>query len=156
MLGALPSLRRIPEGKGRAAFLPAHRLVFNKRSQDGSCKANVETNEPSNVWGVLYEIPDAHLEILNRGEGAGYSRVRMQIRLNDTEVTEAWVYLASNPINDAALRPYTWYKQFLVEGAREHSLPPDYISELEVINAVADSNEARDRAKRALACRSAP
>ena len=116
----------------------------------------METNEPSNVWGVLYEIPDAHLEILNRGEGAGYIRVRMQIRLNDTEVTEAWVYLASNPINDAALRPYTWYKQFLVEGAREHSLPPDYISELEVINAVADSNEARDRAKRALACRSAP
>jgi cation transport regulator ChaC len=57
-----------PEGEGRAALLPAYRLVFNKRSQDGSGKANVEPHESSHVWGVLYTIPDADLETLDRGE----------------------------------------------------------------------------------------
>jgi hypothetical protein len=40
----------------------------------------------------------------------------------------------------------------LVEGAREHSLPEDYIAELDRIDAVADTDERRDREKRALAC----
>jgi len=144
-----------PEAKGCAAILPAHHLVFNKRSQDGSGKANVEGHQPSHVWGVLYAIPDAHLEILDRGEGRGYNRLRMQVRINDADATEAWVYLASRPSNDTTLRPYTWYKRFLVEGAQEHFLPLDYVAMLEGIEAVTDSDEARNREKRALACRAA-
>ena len=77
----------------------------------------------------------------------------MPVRITDADITEAWVYLASRPSNDAALRPYTWYKRFLVEGAREHSLRPEYIAELERIDAVQDTNEQRDREKRALGCR---
>jgi gamma-glutamylcyclotransferase len=142
-----------PEGEGRAALLLSHRLVFNKRSQDGSGKANIQPHEPSHVWGVLYIIPDADLGTLDRGEGAGYRRVRMPVRMNDVDIPDAWVYLASRPSNDAALRPYTWYKRFLVEGAREHFLPPDYIAKLEGIEADADSNGARDCAKRALSCK---
>ncbi|SRR5437660_4519809 len=141
-----------PEGEGRAALLLAYRLVFNKRSQDGSGKANVEPHEPSHVWGVLYTIPDTDLETLDRREGAGYRRVRMPVRMNDADIMNAWVYLASEPSNDAALRPYTWYKRFLVEGAREHSLPAQYIATLENIEAVQDTDAARDRGKRALAC----
>ena len=33
------------------------------------------------------------------------------------------------------LRPYSWYKHFLVEGARAHRLAEDYISTLEAIEA---------------------
>lgn len=65
------------------------------------------------------------------------------------------MYIAKKPQHDPALRPYTWYKRFLVEGAREHSLPAEYIAELERIEAVPDTNEQRDREKRALACRAA-
>ena len=54
--------------------------------------------------------------------------------------------------SNQTLTPYTWYKRFLVEGAREHSLPEDYIAELDRIDAVADTDERRDREKRALAC----
>jgi gamma-glutamylcyclotransferase len=142
-----------PEGEGCATLLPAYRLLFNKRSQDGSGKANVEPRESSLVWGVLYTIPDSDLETLDRGEGTGYRRVRMPVRISDADITEAWVYLASRPRNNAALRPYTWYKRFLVEGAREHALPPEYIAELERIEAVQDTDDQRDREKRALACR---
>jgi len=70
----------------------------------------------------------------------------------DNPSTDAWVYVAKKPKDDPALRPYTWYKRFLVEGAREHSLPENYIAELERIDAVADKDERRDRTQRALAC----
>jgi hypothetical protein len=53
------------------------------------------------------------------GEG-GYRRVRLSLRLTDNSSTDAWVYVAKQPKDDPALRPYTWYKRFLVEGAREH------------------------------------
>jgi hypothetical protein len=144
-----------PEGNGRGALLVGYRLTFNKRShRDGSGKANVESHEGSEVWGVLYVIPDADLRTLDDGEGGGYHRVQLPLRTVDYGNTEAWVYLASRPSNDPALRPYTWYKRFLVEGAREHLLPAGYIADLERIEAVQDNDEHRDREKRMLACRS--
>ena len=80
-----------PEGDGRAALLPAYGLVFNKRSQDGSGKANVEPHQNSHVWGVLYTIPDADLRTLDRGEGTGYHRIRIPVRIAEAGITEAWV-----------------------------------------------------------------
>jgi gamma-glutamylcyclotransferase len=141
-----------PQDHEHAALLFAHRLVFNKSSRDGSGKANIQPREDSNVWGVLYTISDADLGSLDRGEGAGYYRTKLPVRVTGGGITEAWVYLASRTMDAPALRPYTWYKRFLVEGAREHSLPPEYIAELERIEAVQDTDEQRDREKRALGC----
>jgi hypothetical protein len=101
---------------------------------------------------VLYTIPDADLDKLDKGEG-GYRRVRLTLRLTDNTATDAWVYVAKKPNNDPELRPYSWYKRFLVEGAREHSLPAEYIVDLERIEATQDPDQQRDREKRALACR---
>jgi hypothetical protein len=142
-----------PEGAGHAAVLPGHRLLFNKKSTDDkSGKANVAPHVGSDVWGVVYTIPDGDLEKLDKGEG-GYSRVRLTVRLRDNTNTDAWVYIAKKATDDLELRPYIWYKRFLVEGAREHSIPEDYIEELERITAVQDTNLERDRHKRALACK---
>lgn len=139
-----------PEGAGRAAVLPGHRLLFNKKSTDDkSGKANVAAHAGSDIWGVLYTIPDGDLEKLDKGEG-GYRRVRLSLRLTDNTNTDAWVYVAKKPTNDPALRPYTWYKRFLVEGAQEHALPSEYIAELERIDASQDPDQRRDREKRAL------
>ena len=145
-----------PEVPGRAAVLPGHHLLFNKKSTDDkSGKANVAAHVGSDVWGVLYTIPDADLDKLDKGEG-GYRRVRLSLRLMDNTSTDAWVYVAKKPKHDPALRPYTWYKRFLVEGAHEHALPADYIRKLENIDAVQDADAARDRRKRALACQAQP
>ena len=142
-----------PEGDGRAALLHGYRLVLNKLSRtDGSGKANVEPHRDSEVWGVLYVIPNADIRTLDDGEGSGYRRIRLPVRTRDDGDTEAWVYVASRPDDDPALRPYTWYKRFLVEGAREHFLPPEYIADLERIEAAQDTNEQRESKKRALAC----
>jgi gamma-glutamylcyclotransferase len=110
-----------PEAAGRAAVLPGHRLLFNKKSTDDkSGKANVAAHAGSDVWGVLYAVPDGDLDKLDKGEG-GYRRVRLSLRLVDNTSTDAWVYVAKKPEDDPALRPYAWYKRFLVEGARAFS-----------------------------------
>jgi hypothetical protein len=140
-----------PEAPGTSALLAGYHLLFNKQSTDGSGKANVEMREGSHVWGVLYSIPDADLPTLDAWE-VGYHRVPLPVHLPDNGDSQAWVYIASTPNNDHVLRPYTWYKRFLVEGAREHSLPVEYFAELENIAAVQDANAARDRRKRVLAC----
>jgi hypothetical protein len=138
-----------PGDRGTAAFLAGYRVVFNKRSVDGSGKANIEPMERSNAWGVLYEIPDDALAALDKGEG-GYHRVRLTVCLARGGSAEAWVYLATKPNIDPALRPYSWYIHFIVEGAREHALPADYIALLERVEAVADTDLQRDKEKRAL------
>jgi gamma-glutamylcyclotransferase (GGCT)/AIG2-like uncharacterized protein YtfP len=149
--GRFRDYRMHPQGAGHAALLAGYRLVFNKPSNDGSGKANVDPQEGSQVWGVLYSIPDEDLPMLDEGE-VSYRRIQLPVTTTDGAQHEAWVYLASQPKDDAQLRPYTWYKRFLVEGAREHALPADYITELESIVAAEDPDVDRDRRKRTLAC----
>ena len=56
-----------PEGTGRAAVLPDHHLLFNKkRTEDLSGKANVAAHAGSVVWGVLYTIADDELDNVSR------------------------------------------------------------------------------------------
>ncbi len=142
-----------PEEKGRAALLVGYRLRFNKKSQkDGSGKANVEPHEGGQVWGVLYTIPEKDLRLLDDGE-KGYSPLKLAVLINGL-ATDAWVYVASSPDNVPGLWLFSWYKRFLVEGAREHAVSPEYIAELEQIDATQDKNTKRDREKRSIACRS--
>jgi hypothetical protein len=46
---------------------------------------------------------------------------------------------------DSSLKPYTWYKAFVVAGAKEHKLPSDYIKQLEAVEAIQDPDRERDR-----------
>lgn len=139
-----------PEGTGEAALLPGKRLVFNKPSKDGSGKANVVADPNSAVWGVIYSIPDADLDVLDDGEGKGYRRQSMRVYAVAGNAADAWVYVATTPSSDPNLRPYTWYKQFLVDGAKEHGIPPPYVAALETIVADEDRDQARDQERREL------
>jgi gamma-glutamylcyclotransferase len=152
--GRFRDYKVLPEGAGCAALLREYHLRFNKLSRkDQSGKANIEIHPGGQVWGVLYSIPDADLKTLDSGEGRGYYRSRLPICCNDGRTIGAWVYLACEPSTDPSIRPYSWYKRFLVEGAREHALPPEYIAELDRIDATQDPEVQRDQEKTALACR---
>jgi gamma-glutamylcyclotransferase len=143
--------RVTPIGEGRAALLAGYRLLFNKKSRtDGSGKANVESHAGGDLWGVVYAISQEELQLLDDGE-KGYSRVILPVRINGAAV-DAWIYIAADTDNDPALRPYSWYKRFLVEGAGHHSLPADYVAKLERIDAFQDKNVKRDREMRAIVC----
>ena len=47
---------------------------------------------------------------------------------------------------DPELKPLDWYTRFVVEGAREHGLPEDYIARLALTPSVSDADTGR-RAK---------
>jgi len=135
------------------AYLPGWKLLFHKRSADGSGKADVvPARADARVWGVVYEISKADLRKLDDGE-RGYHRCRLTLSGPRGGSFRGWVYRADPDTCDCGLQPYEWYKRFLVEGAEEHSLPSDYITTLRAIAAKPDPDRPRDKKKRALSCR---
>jgi gamma-glutamylcyclotransferase (GGCT)/AIG2-like uncharacterized protein YtfP len=120
---------RVPSAAcvGRAR-LPGRRLVTDKLGRDGSGKANLREDASATVWGVLYRIQSAHWAELDACEG-GYSRVSLEV------VTEAGARLLAQTYVSETLTadpvPYAWYKRLVIEGARAHGLPADYVATLE-------------------------
>lgn len=140
-----------PEGPGEAAALHGYRLLFNKWSKKHrSGKANVEPHEAAEVWGVLYSIPDNQLDVLDKGEGPGYTRSLMKVHAPEGGAVDAWVYYARPASVRPGARPFTWYRDFLVVGAKEHALPSAYVSDLEAIEADPDPDPAREAERRKL------
>jgi hypothetical protein len=59
-------------------------------------------------------------------------------------------YLATPDYIDDRLKPYSWYKDFVLSGGKEHGLPPDYIAEyIESVEAIEDPDKTRDKKRRA-------
>lgn len=130
--------KRIPEAEVIGpAWIDNKRLVCNKISKDGSGKANLANSPGHRVWGVLYKIPQNALQKLDQIEG-GYDRRKLEVTRAPGEKVEApgekveaFVYVSTK--TDDSLKPFDWYKSFIVEGAREHKLPDEYIQELEAL-----------------------
>jgi gamma-glutamylcyclotransferase (GGCT)/AIG2-like uncharacterized protein YtfP len=113
---------------GRAS-LKGYRLVMNKKSIDGSCKANLEEKADGLVWGVLFALEAGELERLDRSEG-GYHRKPIEVKAEERGPVKAVAYVSSKL---TSARPYDWYLRFIIEGAREHNLPAEYTALLEQI-----------------------
>ena len=112
------------------AKLPNKRLVCNKKSKDGSSKANLTDSSGATVWGVLYEIDSAELDKLD-GVESGYIRISLDVTTDQDSWVKAYIYVSSELTGDA--RPYDWYKELMIRGAREHQLPASYMKYLEQI-----------------------
>jgi hypothetical protein len=152
--GRLLDYKVHPEGPGRPAALRHYVLRLNKegrRNGHRSGKGNVEACAGETVWGVLYTIPDHELPLLDKGEGKGYQRVRVRVESAAGPV-DAWLHVARQPSSDPSLRPYTWYKRFIVEGARSHGLPAEYIAKLDAMEAIDDPDRDWDQNRRGLTC----
>ena len=89
---------------------------------------------------------------LDKGE-LGYARESATVQIRAEQIT-AWLYVADEPDATAHLRPYVWYKRFIVEGARNHRLPLEYIKHLEQIETDEDPNRARHNNRMQLRCSS--
>ncbi|HZD92214.1 MAG TPA: gamma-glutamylcyclotransferase family protein [Pseudolabrys sp.] len=139
LLARTPSA--VPLGPGQ---LRGHRLEWHKTGSDGSGKCDVvhTGRDEDVVWGVVYTIDAAEKPDLDAAEalGIGYSEKCAAIICGE-RTHNAWLYVAIDVSRD--LTPYHWYKAFVVEGAREHGLPPDYVATLEAIASAPDDDEAR-------------
>lgn len=125
---------RCPSAAPRgAACLHGHVLRFHKRSKDGSGKANAlhTGQELDLVWGVLIELTAVDLAALDRAEGKCYQRVELRVLRENGEAAVAWVYVADPDSIDDRLKPTAGYLQLVVDGAKEHGLPAEYVRQLE-------------------------
>ena len=133
-----------PAGIG---FVTGHRLMFHKRSVDGSSKADAMAtgNDRDRVWGALYRIHPQEKPVLDRHEhlGVGYDQQHVDV-LSDRGVKQrAWIYVARKPAIDPFLKPYCWYLQYVIRGAYGHRLPLCYIAHLHRIEPSVDSDARR-------------
>mgnify|MGYP000400266959 CR=1 FL=1 len=121
---------RIPEAKPQGkAKLNNYQLVINKAGSDGSGKANLKADSGSEVWGVVYELDSSSLPELDTYE-PGYDRELVEVKTEAGTSLIAVTYRSEKTGED---KPYEWYKQHLLAGAYEHSLPAEYVKKLEAI-----------------------
>jgi gamma-glutamylcyclotransferase (GGCT)/AIG2-like uncharacterized protein YtfP len=127
------------------ATLAGHELKFHKISKDGSgkCDAAFTDNSASKVHGVLYSVETGELKALDsfEGRGHGYERRRVTVLSTEGETFEAETYTATNI--DPDRRPFDWYKEHVLQGAKRNGLPSDYIAMIEAVTADADPDIER-------------
>ncbi len=126
--------RRCPGSKavGRAR-LPDYRLAFTRYSSNRrGGVADIVPEPDAEVWGALYEVDEACLAALDEYEGVPRSYRREMIRvLDDSRVEqEAVVYIANQT---GAFAPSREYLALIIEGARDHGLPEEYIRAIEQV-----------------------
>lgn len=142
-----------------AAKVMGYKLFFHNRGQDdfsGKCNIVPVKDPTCEVYGVLYEIPASDRYLLDKAESLGFGN--QEITLKVFPVTNeighlvpsypdlgvfAFAYIAHKDNIFEDLVPFTWYKELVINGARAHGLPADYIHHLEQFAAVQDPNVQR-------------
>jgi len=149
--------RRVPSAQPVCiARLLHHSFRFHKRSTDGSGKGNaLRTGNAHDVtWGVIFEIDSREKPALDGAEGLNRGYTEKTATVLDVEEREhaVFLYMAEPAAVNDILQPYSWYKRFVVDGARQHGLPADYIAGIEAMPATEDPDAARDDENRAVSC----
>ena len=126
------------------AYAEGYRLTFDKVSTDGSGKCDIEAtgNPADRVWGVLFRIATAEAADLDDAEGVGHGYRKGELEvMAATARTRATAYFATE--KDPKRLRYHWYKAFVVAGATEHALPPEYIASLKNVASLQDPDASR-------------
>lgn len=134
-------------------YVSQRKLVFHKRSDDGSAKANAVYTASSNdrVWGVVYQLHQHQKPLLDQHEflGIGYDEEAVEV-VHENGVLLAWMYAARQNAIDSSLLPYSWYHELIIHGACQHGLPKQYIDHLRGFDSLLDPDAARNSANRRL------
>lgn len=136
--------RRCPSARVvGCATLADHRLAFPRPADDwdDAGVAGIDPTPGETVEGVVYELSDDDLAVLDEYEAIGngdYRRERVRVTLQPTGVViELWSYYA-NPAPDGPFPPSRRYLDALIRGARHHGLPARYVGMLETISTAKD------------------
>lgn len=128
------------------AVLPGHELKFHKHGDDESAKCDAATaGAAAEVIGVIYDIHAGDRAVLDRieGVGAGYEQKTVAVIAGGNLPLKAMTYYATRINPD--LKPFVWYKEHVLRGAREHALPDRYIELIEAVEAMDDPEPYRHR-----------
>ena len=130
--------RRCPSSRFiRVGRLMDYQFGITRHSRLRDCgTANVYPAAGQQVWGVVYDVREEELLILDGFED-GYRREILTIHSseNGQQRLAALVYVAA--VEDDVPPANTEYRRLIVEGARHWQLPAAYLTRLEAIQ-VAD------------------
>ncbi len=124
-------------------------LSFHKRSVDGSGKCTLHRVPGGLSHGALFELSEGCAKELDRVEGPGYERIEVRTSAAGDNLA-AFTYVARASWVDTSLRPYNWYLDLVLAGAREHELPQQYVESTLAVVAVSDPDVQRSRSHQAL------
>lgn len=128
------------------ARLDGYRLCFSLPVGPGERGvANVELVTGAHVWGVAYLLGASECDRLDRTEGVPrglYERTPVVLRV-DGEQVEAFTYRSS--FASAGRKPSSRYLSLLLDGARRHGLPVEYLQALEALELAVDERLAQRR-----------
>jgi gamma-glutamylcyclotransferase len=115
------------------ARLRGYRFAIGRHSRLRKCgTANIFVEPEAQLWGIVYEISDQDLAILDGFED-GYQRKKVQVyAMNDgLNPIEVFVYIA--PREEQIPLANSEYKRLMLEGAKHWKLPAAYAAILEMI-----------------------
>jgi len=123
------------------ANLPNFKVEFRHYSEDfnGGISSIIETPGEM-VKGVIYEIDDEEilaLDILESIPEGLYRRDRFLVLGEDGDWHHADLYRVSNP--SGPYTPSKGYVDYMVAGAKEHQIDPEYTARFEALRASLDS-----------------
>lgn len=148
-------LARVPSAASPVrAEVRGREVRFHKRGWlDGSGKADLVSAESEDAvaHGVLYRIAPAERELLDRAEGLGlgYRHEMVTVAAGGRSI-EAFAYRGQPEAIDPELRPFRWYLELVLAGAREHGLPAPYIRRLAAVETIEDADQERRELHRRL------
>ena len=104
------------------ARLNNYRFICNKIGGSRVCYANIEYDENSHLYGVIYKLKPDDFNTLDIYEG-NYQRKEVKVETNSKEIN-AITYISEYTGDN--LQVDDWYKEHILAGAREHQLPEEY------------------------------
>ena len=124
-------------------FVSGRRLAFEKRGMDGSAKANAAYTgrNPDRIWGAVFALHHSDKLAIDDYE-QGYRDISIEVVCRHQRLT-AQIYVAQPEVVDPRLQPFCWYHGFVVQGAAQHDLPPEYQRQLRAIPSIPDPDLAR-------------
>ena len=122
------------------AHLAHWSLRFHKRSRDHSGKCSIVSGD-GGVHFAIFDISAEDKLVLDdiEGLGQGYSAVSLDI----PGFGSCASYVAEELYIDDSLRPYDWYKELVVAGAKFHGFPDQYVAQIESVPASEDPDAQR-------------
>lgn len=125
------------------AFAPDHALKFAKIGKDRSGKATLFPQQGAHQFGVLFKINRNDLGALDMAESAGYRRDDsfLVFRTKDHAKIPVMTYLGTD-LEDG-LKPFDWYLDLVIAGAKQHNLPEEQISSLQSTRYIVDTDTNR-------------
>ncbi len=103
------------------------RLVFHKPGEDGTGKADMQSDRGNFVEGVIWDVPEAALDNLDMYEGVDRGHYRRQTVTVQTSRGELECVTYGAAKFRQGLKPGPEYLESIIRGAGSHRLSPEYI-----------------------------